>query len=75
MARPKKVISPVETGLKKVEKSGKLLISSKELKEIRSGKVPKRVEETWGLTVPEARDMVVNGCYEVTDATPIKRPD
>lgn len=64
-APPKKeevVHSYADSGL---EKSGRISLTAEELKSIRSGTIPERISKEWGLTLAEAREMVMFGCYEV----------
>lgn len=56
------IISYADAGM---EKSGRILITPEELKSIRSGTVPDRITKEWGLTLAEAREMVMFGCYEI----------
>lgn len=68
MARKKKekeevLVSPAEAVM---EKSGKLVLNSKEYTEIQKGTVPARIKEEWGLTLTEARDMLQCSFYELT---------
>lgn len=60
--REEVVESFVDSGL---EKSGRIMLTADELKSIRSGFLPDRIHKEWGLTLAEAREMVMFGCYTV----------
>lgn len=50
-----------------MEKSGKISLTSEELNSIRSGSLPSRIADEWGLNLKEAQDMVNQGCYRLID--------
>ena len=47
-----------------LEKSGTIVLTDEDLKELKDGKVSKRVEDNWGLSVEQLKEVVKNNEYK-----------
>jgi hypothetical protein len=53
-----------------MEKTGSLLLSSDEYFQIKTGIIPERIQQNWGLSLEELRVIISNQQFELMDANP-----
>jgi hypothetical protein len=49
-----------------LEKTGAVTLTEEELIQIRSGVLPQRIEQTWGLSLSELSSIISSGNYQTT---------
>jgi len=53
-----------------MEKTGSLLITSDEYFQIKTGVIPERIKQNWGLSLADLSVIIENKQFQLTDANP-----